>query len=157
NVGRLADALEEMGVMHNTIFLYQLGDNGMSAEGSLIGTYSTVLNYNGVDPTIDEMKARLDEFGVDGTEPHIPVGFAHAGNCPFQWTKQVASHYGGTRNGLIVHWPAGIKAKGELRTQWHHVIDVLPTILDLVGLPEPVMVNGVAQQPIEGVSMAYTL
>ena len=157
NVGRLADALEELGVMDNTIFLYQLGDNGMSAEGSLTGTYSTVLNYNGIDPTLDDIKARLDEIGTESTEPHIPVGFAHAGNCPFQWTKQVASHYGGTRNGLIVHWPAGIKAKGELRTQWHHVIDVLPTILELVGLPEPVMVNGVPQRPIEGVSMAYTL
>jgi arylsulfatase len=107
-------------------------------------------------PTTEEMKAHLDEIGSPTTEPHIPVGFAHAGNCPFQWTKQVASHYGGTRNPLIVHWPKGIKAKGEIRTQWHHVIDITPTILDVVGLPEPVMVNGVPQRPIEGVSLRYT-
>jgi len=156
NVGRLVDAIEELGVMQNTLFFYQLGDNGMSAEGGLIGTYTTVLNYNGLDPTIDQMKKHLDEIGTENTEPHIPVGFAHAGNCPFQWTKQVASHYGGTRNALIVHWPNGIKAKGEIRTQWHHVIDITPTVLDIIGLPEPVMVNGVPQRAIEGVSMAYT-
>jgi arylsulfatase A-like enzyme len=156
NVGRLVDALEELGIMENTVFLYQLGDNGMSAEGGLIGTHNSVLNYNGIDPTIEDMKAHLDEIGTVKTEPHIPVGFAHAGNCPFQWTKQVASHYGGTRNGLIIHWPKGIKARGEIRTQWHHVIDIVPTLLDVIGLPEPVTVNGVAQRPIEGVSMAYT-
>src|SRR5262245_40933033 len=156
NVGRLVDALEELGVMEDTVFFYQLGDNGMSAEGGLNGTYSTVLNYNGYDPTIEQIKEHLDEVGTDKTEPHIPVGFAHAGNCPFQWTKQVASHYGGTRNGLIIHWPKGIKAKGEIRSQWHHVIDVVPTLLEVIGLPEPVMVNGVPQRPIEGVSMAYT-
>jgi arylsulfatase len=128
----------------------------MSAEGSLIGTHNSILNYNGMGPTTEEMKAHLDEIGTKTTEPHIPVGFAHAGNCPFQWTKQVASHYGGTRNGLIVHWPKGIKAKGEIRSQWHHVIDIVPTILDVIGLPEPVMVNGVPQRPIEGISMAYT-
>src|SRR5215510_6393414 len=156
NVGRLVDALEELGVMQNTVFLYQLGDNGMSAEGGLIGTHNSVLNYNGLDPTIEDMKAHLEEIGTVKTEPHIPVGFAHAGNCPFQWTKQVASHYGGTRNGLIIHWPKGIKAKGEIRSQWHHVIDIAPTILEVIGLPEPAMVNGVPQRPIEGVSMAYT-
>jgi hypothetical protein len=156
NVGRLVDALEELDVMENTLFFYQLGDNGMSAEGSLIGTHDSILNYNGLNPTIEDIKAHLDEIGTPTTEPHIPVGFAHAGNTPFQWTKQVASHYGGTRNGLIAHWPARIKASGEFRGQWHHVIDIVPTILEVVGLPEPVMVNGVAQRPIEGVSMAYT-
>jgi arylsulfatase len=133
-----------------------LGDNGMSAEGSLLGTHNSVLNYNGLSPTIGEIKAHLDEIGTVKTQPHVPVGFAHAGNCPFQWTKQVASHYGGTRNGLIVHWPKGIKARGELRGQWHHVIDIAPTLLEVAGLPEPVMVNGVPQRPIEGISMAYT-
>ncbi|HEX4999985.1 MAG TPA: arylsulfatase [Terriglobia bacterium] len=156
NVGRLVDALNELGVMENTVFFYQLGDNGMSAEGGLIGTHNSILNYNGVDPTIEEMKKHLDEIGAPGSEPHIPVGFAHAGNCPFQWTKQVASHYGGTRNGLIIHWPKGIKSRGETRSQWHHVIDIAPTLLEIIGLPEPVMVNGVPQRPIEGVSMAYT-
>jgi len=156
NVGRLVDALEELGVLNNTVLIYELGDNGMSAEGGLIGTYNSILNYNGLDPTIAEMKSHLDEIGTVKTEPHIPVGFAHAGNCPFQWTKQIASHYGGTRNGLIVHWPNGITAKGEIRTQWHHVIDITPTILDIIGLPESVTVNGVPQRPIEGVSMKYT-
>jgi len=156
NVGRLVDALEESGVLSNTVFLYQLGDNGMSAEGSLVGTHNSILNYNGMGPTTAEMKEHLDEIGSRTTEPHVPVGFAHAGNCPFQWTKQVASHYGGTRNALIVHWPNGIKAKGEVRSQWHHVIDVTPTLLEIIGLPEPVMVHGVPQRPIEGVSMAYT-
>jgi len=156
HAGRLVDALEELGVLHNTVLIYELGDNGMSAEGGLIGTYNSILNYNGLDPTIADMKTHLDEIGTGKTEPHIPVGFAHAGNCPFQWTKQIASHYGGTRNGLIVHWPDGIKARGEIRTQWHHVIDVTPTILEIIGLPEPVTVNGVPQRPIEGVSMKYT-
>lgn len=156
NVGRLIDALEELGVTQNTLILYQLGDNGMSAEGGLTGTHSTVLNYNGYNPTEKQIKDHLDDIGTPRSEPHIPVGFAHAGNCPFQWTKQIASHYGGTRNGLIVSWPKGIKGKGEIRTQWHHVIDVAPTILEVAGLPEPVTVNGVAQRPIEGISMAYT-
>src|SRR5262252_992841 len=156
NVGRLVDALEELDILNNTVFLYQLGDNGMSAEGSLVGTHNSILNYNGTGPTTQEIKAHLDEIGTATTEPHVPVGFAHAGNCPFQWTKQVASHYGGTRNGLIVHWPEGIKARGEIRSQWHHVIDITPTVLEVVGLPEPVLVNGVPQRPIEGTSMAYT-
>jgi len=156
NVGRLVDAIEDLDILSNTVFLYQLGDNGMSAEGSLVGTHNSILNYNGTGPTTQEIKAHLDEIGTATTEPHVPVGFAHAGNCPFQWTKQIASHYGGTRNGLIVHWPNGIKAKGEIRNQWHHVIDVVPTLLEIIGLPEPVMVNGVPQRPIEGISMAYT-
>lgn len=156
HVGRLVDALEGLGTLDNTVLLYQLGDNGMSAEGSLIGTHNSMLNYNGYDPTIDDIKARLDDIGTPVTSPHIPVGFAHAGNCPFQWTKQVASHYGGTRNGLIAHWPNGIRAKGEVRSQWHHVIDVVPTLLEVIGLPQPVMVNGVPQHPVEGVSMAYS-
>ena len=156
SVGRLVDALEELGALPNTILLYQLGDNGMSAEGSLVGTHNSMLNYNGLNPTTEQIKAHLGEIGSPKSEPHVPVGFAHAGNCPFQWTKQVASHYGGTRNGLIVHWPKGIRSGGEIRTQWHHVIDIVPTLLELIGLPEPVMVNGVPQRPIEGVSMAYT-
>src|SRR5262245_25057326 len=156
NVGRFVDALEELGVMGTTLLFYQLGDNGMSAEGSLIGTHNSILNYNGFNPTIEQIKANLDKIGTIDTNPHIPVGFAHAGNCPFQWTKQIASHYGGTRNGLIIHWPQGIQAKGEIRSQWHHVIDIVPTILEAAQLPEPVMVNGVAQRPIDGVSMCYT-
>ena len=156
-VGRLVDILEEMDVVDNTLFIYILGDNGMSAEGGLIGTHNSILNYNGMTPSIEDVKGNLDQIGTLDTSPHIPVGFAHAGNCPFQWTKQVASHYGGTRNGVIIHWPKGIAAKGELRTQWHHVVDITPTILEAAGLPQPYAVNGVAQRPIEGVSMAYTL
>jgi arylsulfatase A-like enzyme len=155
-VGRLVDALDEMGVMDNTLFIYILGDNGCSAEGGLIGTHDSILNYNGMTPTIEQVKDHLDTLGGSDSSPHIPVGFAHAGNAPFQWTKQVASHYGGTRNGTIIHWPMGIKAKGEIRSQWHHVIDIVPTILEVAGLPQPYMVNGVAQRPIEGGSMAYT-
>src|SRR5262249_31366030 len=98
NVGRLVDALEELRVLPNTLLFYQLGDNGMSAEGSLVGTHDPVFNYNGLNPTTADIKGRLDEIGTPTTAPHVPVGFAHAGNCPFQWTKQVASHYGGTRN-----------------------------------------------------------
>ena len=155
-VGRLVDSLEGLQILDDTIFIYILGDNGMSAEGGLIGTHNSLLNYNGMVPDIEQLKDNLGKIGTIESSPHIPVGFAHAGNTPFQWTKQIASHYGGTRNGMIVHWPQGIDAQGELRSQWHHVIDIVPTILEAAGLPQPYMVNGVAQRQIEGVSMANT-
>src|SRR6185295_18720796 len=120
--------------------------------------FNEMLNFNGMSAleTPEFLHARIDKWGGAESYPHYAVGWAHAMNTPYQWTKQVASHWGGTRNGTIVHWPKGIKAKGELRTQFHHVIDVAATILEAAGLPEPTFVNGVQQKPIEGVSMLYS-
>ncbi|GAA2395360.1 arylsulfatase AtsD [Nonomuraea africana] len=155
-VGRLVDQLQEMGVLDDTIIFYMLGDNGASAEGGLDGTTNELFTLNGMIDTIENVMAGLDELGGTKSYPHYPVGWALAMDTPYQWTKQVASHYGGTRNGLIVHWPTGIQDKGGIRHQWHHVIDVLPTVLEITGLPEPYSVDGVAQRPIEGTSMRYS-
>jgi arylsulfatase A-like enzyme len=159
HVGRLIDALKKLNQLDNTLIYYIIGDNGASAEGTLNGTYNELINFNGgaALETPEFLMARLEKLGGPESYNHYAVGWAHALNTPYQWTKQVASHWGGTRNGTIVHWPKGIKAKGELRSQFHHVIDVAPTILELAGLPEPLFVNGVQQHPIEGVSMAYSL
>ncbi|HKP97039.1 MAG TPA: arylsulfatase [Fibrobacteria bacterium] len=154
--GRLVDALEGMGELENTLIFYIVGDNGSSAEGTLSGTLNEIMTLGGIQPTLERNLARIDEIGLPGTSPHYPVGWAWAGDTPFQWTKQVASHLGGTRNGMVVSWPKRITDQGGLRFQFHHVIDVLPTILEVVGISEPTMVNGVPQKPVEGVSMAYT-
>ena len=154
--GRLVDALEEIGAIDNTIFIFIAGDNGASAEGGLDGTFNELKALNGVAETTADVLPHLDEIGSPQAFNHYPVGWAHAMDCPYQWTKQVASHWGGTRNGMVLHWPNGIKAKGEIRQQFHHVIDIVPTLLEAAGLPEPYMVNGIAQTPIEGVSMNYT-
>jgi arylsulfatase len=156
NVGRVVKAIENLGQLDNTLVIYIVGDNGASAEGSLQGLLNEMTFFNGEVEDIKEVLRRADEIGSWTTYNHYPVGWAHAMCTPFQWTKQIASHYGGTRNGLVISWPQGIPAKGELRTQWHHCIDIAPTILEVVGLPQPVSVNGVSQKPIEGVSMAYT-
>lgn len=156
-VGRLVDHLRATGELDNTIVLYILGDNGASAEGGLEGTLNETLRLNGLEDTTERIAERLDDLGSPETFPHYPVGWALAMDTPYQWSKQVASHYGGTRNGMVVHWPAGIEARGEVRHQWHHVIDVLPTLLEVAGLPEPETLNGVPQQPVEGVSFAATL
>jgi arylsulfatase A-like enzyme len=158
HVGRLVDSLKNLNVLDETLIYYIIGDNGASAEGTLQGTYNEMINFNGAAAleTPEFLMARLDKLGGPESYNHYAVGWAHALNTPYQWTKQVASHFGGTRNGTIVHWPKGIEAKGETRSQFHHVIDVAPTILELAGLPEPVAVNGVQQHPIEGVSMAYS-
>jgi arylsulfatase A-like enzyme len=158
HVGRLVDALKKLNVLDDTLIYYIIGDNGASAEGTLHGTYNEMINFNGASAleTPDFLIARLDQLGGPDSYNHYAVGWAHAMNTPYQWTKQVASHWGGTRNGTIVHWPKGIKGKGEVRSQFHHVIDVAPTILEAAGLPEPTFVNGVQQHPIEGVSMAYS-
>jgi len=158
HVGRLLDSLETTGVMDDTLVFYIIGDNGASAEGTLNGTYNEMINFNGAAAleTPEFLMARLDKLGGPESYNHYAVGWAHAMDTPYQWTKQVASHWGGTRNGTIVHWPKGIKAKGEQRTQFHHVIDVAPTILEAAGLPQPVSVNGVQQKPIEGVSFLYS-
>ena len=130
--------------------IYIAGDNGMSAEGGLEGTLNEMAAFNGVPDTTENILAHLDEIGGPNSFPHIPVGWALAGDTPFQWTKQVASHYGGTRNGMVISWPARIKDAGGIRTQWHHVIDITPTILEATKLPQPKSVNGIRQKPMEG-------
>jgi arylsulfatase A-like enzyme len=158
HVGRLLDSLEKLGQLEDTLVYYIIGDNGASAEGTLHGTFNEMINFNGAAAieTPEFLNARIDKLGGPESYNHYAVGWAHAMNTPYQWTKQVASHWGGTRNGTIIHWPKGIKAKGEQRFQFHHVIDVAPTILEAAGLPEPLAVNGVQQKPIEGVSMLYS-
>jgi arylsulfatase A-like enzyme len=158
HIGRLINTLEDLEVLDDTLIYVIIGDNGASAEGSLQGTYNEMVTITGFGhlETPEFLKAHLDKFGGVEAYNHYAVGWAHAMDTPFQWTKQVASHFGGTRNGTIVHWPNGIKVKGEIRSQFHHVIDVAPTILEAAGLPEPVFVNGIQQRPIEGVSMLYS-
>jgi len=155
-IGRLIQAIEVMGQMENTLIFYILGDNGASAEGSMNGLFSEMTYFNGVQETVEDILKHYDELGSPTTYNHYAAGWAVAGDTPFTWTKQVASSFGGTRNGMAVHWPKGIAAKGELRQQFHHVIDIAPTILEVAGLPQPKMVNGTKQRPIEGVSLAYT-
>ncbi len=155
-VGRLVDALEEDGTLDNTLFLYILGDNGASAEGGIPGCFNEASLFNGAPDTAEVVGEHLDKVGGPLAFNNYPAGWAHAMNAPYQWTKQVASHWGGTRDGLVVHWPGGISARGEVRDQFHHVIDVVPTILEAAGLPRPAFVDGVQQQPVEGVSFAYS-
>src|SRR6476619_5969285 len=158
HTGRLIDAIEDLGVLDNTIVYYIIGDNGASAEGTLNGAFNEMANFNGMAAleTPEFMVSKIDELGSPTSYNHYAVGWAWAMSTPFQWTKQVASHWGGTRNGTIVHWPRGIEEHGGVRSQFTHVIDVAPTILEAAGLPEPAMVNGVQQAPIEGTSMLYT-
>ncbi len=156
HVGRYLDSLAESGELDNTLVMYIVGDNGPSAEGGLEGTFNEVASLVGFNPGLASIVKRIDQIGGPESEPHVPVGWAWAMATPFQWTKQIASHFGGTRNPLIVHWPNGIKSKGEQRTQFHHVIDVVPTILDCCGIPEPKTVNGIPQKPIEGMSLRYS-
>jgi arylsulfatase len=158
HVGRLIDALSELEVLENTLVYYVIGDNGASAEGTPNGCFNELVILNGAFglETVEFMASRIDDFGTPDAYNHYAVGWAHAMDTPYQWTKQVASHWGGTRNGTIVHWPAGIQARGEVRSQFHHVIDVAATVLDAARLPEPVSVNGVQQVPLQGISMAYS-
>jgi len=156
-VGRVIEGLEKLQILDDTLIFYIIGDNGASAEGTIKGVFNEMAPFNGFEDleTPERLMKRLDDFGGPESYNHYAVGWAHAMNCPYQWTKQVASHWGGTRNGTIVHWPKGIKAKGEIRSQFAHVIDVAPTILEAAGLPEPVSVDGIQQKPLEGVSMLY--
>jgi arylsulfatase A-like enzyme len=158
HIGRLLDALKQLQVFDDTLIYYIIGDNGASGEGTLQGSFNEAIAFNGLNAleTADFLKVRIDKFGSPESYNHYAVGWAHAMDTPYQWTKQVASHWGGTRNGTVVHWPKGFKAKGEIRNQFHHVIDVAPTILEVAQLPEPYMVNGVAQVPMQGVSMLYS-
>jgi arylsulfatase A-like enzyme len=158
HVGRLIDTLAELEVLDDTLVYYIIGDNGASAEGDVHGCFNELINLNGANAlqTTEFMAARIDKFGTPEAYNHYAVGWAHAMDTPYQWTKQIASHWGGTRNGTIVHWPRGIQAKGEVRSQFHHVIDLAPTVLEVAGLPEPTMVNSVQQIPLQGTSMAYS-
>jgi arylsulfatase len=155
-VGRLINAIAATGQLNNTLIFYCLGDNGASAEGGMVGLYNEMTYFNSVHESVSDILKHYDALGSATTYNHYAAGWAVAGDTPFTWTKQLASSYGGTRNGMVVHWPKQITAKGELRTQWHHVIDMAPTILEAAGLPEPKSVNGTPQTPIEGVSMVYT-
>ena len=158
HVGRLIDALEEIGILDDTLVYVMIGDNGASAEGTPQGCFNELIVLNGAGglETTEFMASKIDLFGTPQAYNHYAVGWAHAMDTPYQWTKQVASHWGGTRNGTIVRWGNGIKARGELRHQFHHVIDVAPTVLEAAGIPEPTFVHGIQQAPIEGVSMAYS-
>ena len=158
-VGRVIDAIDDLGVLDDTLVYYIIGDNGASAEGTLNGSFNEMAMLNGMPgvETTEFLLSKVDDFGTPKAYNHYAVGWAHAMCAPYQWTKQVASHWGGTRNGTIVHWPNGFADKGEIRNQFHHVIDVAKTILDVAGLPEPAVVNSIAQAPLEGVSMLPTL
>ena len=155
-IGRLFDAVGATGQLDNTLIFYIIGDNGTSAEGGMSGMFSEMTYFNNVQETVQEMLKHYDEWGGPTTYPHMAAGWAVAGDTPFMWTKQMPSNYGGTRNGMIVSWPKGIKATNEIRAQWHHVIDVAPTVLEAASLPEPKSVNGTVQSPIEGGSMLYS-
>lgn len=155
-VGKVIDFLRETGDLDNTLVFYILGDNGASTEGGFTGTVNQVRKMNGFEVTSQEIVDQLEDIGGPNSFPHFNAGWALALDTPYQWAKQVASHYGGTRNGLIVHWPRGFPARGEVRQHWHHVIDVAPTILEAAGIPQPHTINGIEQRPIEGVSMLYS-
>jgi arylsulfatase len=155
-IGRLINAIGDIGQLENTLVFYILGDNGASAEGGMSGLFNEMTYFNGVQEKVEDVLKFYDELGGPTTYGHFAAGWSVAGDTPFTWTKQVASNYGGTRNGMVVYWPKGLQGKGELRSQWHHVIDIAPTVLEAAGLPEPKMVNGIPQTPIEGVSMLYT-
>jgi arylsulfatase len=158
HIGRLVNALENLEVLDDTLIYYIVGDNGASAEGTPQGTFNEMISLNGAAgiETTEFMASRIDQFGTVAANNHYAVGWAHAMDTPYQWTKQVASHWGGTRNGTVVHWPNGFKARGEVRAQFSHVIDIAATVLDVAGLPAPTFVHGVQQMPLHGRSMAPT-
>ncbi len=155
-IGRLYSTLEELGQADNTLFIYIVGDNGASAEGQMNGTFNEMSFFNGAPETVAEMLSHYDEWGSESTYPHFAAGWAVALDAPFTYTKQVASDFGGTRNGMVIHWPNGIKAKGEVRSQFGHVIDIAPTIYEVAKVPAPKKVNGIDQDPIEGKSLVYS-
>lgn len=155
-IGRMIQSIEDMGELDNTLVFYIAGDNGTSAEGGLNGMFNEYTYFNGIPEQVPDMLARIDTWGGPETYPHMAAGWAVAFNSPFEWVKQVASSFGGTRVGMVVHWPDGIDATDELRTQFSHVIDVAPTVLEAVGLPEPTIVNGTPQIPMDGISLLYS-
>jgi arylsulfatase len=155
-IGRLYSALEELGQADNTLFIYIVGDNGASAEGQMNGSFNEMTFFNGVPETVAEMLKHYDDWGGESTYPHFSAGWAVAMDSPFTYTKQVASDFGGTRNGMVIHWPKGIKAKGEVRSQFGHVVDIAPTIYEAAKIPAPRKVNGIDQDPLEGKSLVYS-
>ena len=155
-IGRVIQAVEDIGKVDNTLIIFISGDNGTSAEGSTLGTPFDMAAIEGVNVPVAEQLKYYDVWGSDKTEPHMAVGWTWAFDTPFKWTKQVASHFGGTRQGMVISWPGHIKDVGGIRPQFHHMIDIAPTILEATGIPAPTSVNGVDQKPIEGVSMLYT-
>jgi arylsulfatase A-like enzyme len=156
-IGRVIQEVQDQGKLDNTLIIYIDGDNGTSAEGTLAGTYNEMTAYNGIFEIPEPLQlAHYEDWGSDKTYPHMSVGWAWAFDTPFKWTKQVASHFGGTRQGMAISWPGHIKDVGGIRTQFHHLIDIVPTILEATGVQAPEVVNGIKQKPIEGVSMAYT-
>ena len=156
-IGRVIQSVEDVGKLDNTLIIYISGDNGTSAEGTEVGTPNQMTAYNGIlKLPIPEMMKAYDAWGSEVTYPHMSVAWSWAFDTPFKWTKQVASHFGGTRQGMVMAWPGHIKDTGGIRTQFHHMIDIVPTILEATGIQAPLVVNGIAQKPIEGVSMAYT-
>ncbi|HTD14194.1 MAG TPA: arylsulfatase [Chthoniobacterales bacterium] len=155
-IGRVVQAIEDMGKLDNTLIIYISGDNGASAEGSANGTPSELIPFNGIDLTVAQEMPFYDAWGSEQTYPHYSIGWAWALDTPYKWTKQIPSFFGGTRNGMAISWPARIKDKGGTRWQFHHVVDIVPTILEVTGIPAPIVVDGIAQKPIEGVSLAYT-
>jgi arylsulfatase A-like enzyme len=154
--GRLISTIKDLGVLDNTIIIFIAGDNGASAEGQMNGMFSEMTYFSGVPETVPDMLKHYNDWGGPSTYPHFAAGWAVAMDAPFSYTKQVASDFGGTRNGMIIQWPAGIKAKGEIRSQFGHVIDIAPTIYEVTKVPAPTTVNGIKQDPIEGTSLAYT-
>ena len=162
NIGRLLDAIEEMGDLDNTLIFYIWGDNGASMEGTLTGSFNEMTFLNGVLLDAEEQLKLIEEYGgIDAlggvdTAPHYASAWAHAGNTPFQWGKQTGSHLGGTRDPMVVAWPGKIKPSSEIRSQFTHCIDIGPTILEAVGIPEPKMVDGIEQEPMDGTSFLYT-
>ncbi|MEN9676432.1 MAG: hypothetical protein RIS76_2328 [Verrucomicrobiota bacterium] len=154
-MGRVLDAIQDLGELDNTLVIYIQGDNGASAEGGPAGLLNEMTFFNAIPEDFKEVERRMDELGGPNTFNHYPIGWAHAMDTPFQWTKQVASHFGGTRNGMVISWPARIKDVGGIRSQFHHVIDIYPTVLEAAGLSSPAVLNGVPQKAVEGVSMVY--
>jgi len=155
-IGRMIGAIEQLGDLDNTMIVYIVGDNGASPEGGMTGTDNEGKRFNGVVDTFDANMKLKDQFGGPMAYNNYPVGWAYAGSTPFQWTKQIASHFGGTRNPMVISWPKRIKEQNGLRSQFHHAIDIAPTIYEVVGVQAPATVNGIPQKPIEGVSLAYT-
>ena len=155
-IGRIVKTIEGTGQLDNTLIFFVYGDNGTSAEGGRNGMFNEMTYFNGVQEKVEDMLKNMDKWGGPETYPHMAAGWAVAFDTPYKWTKQVASDHGGTKVGMAVHWPAGIKSKGELRSQFHHVVDVAPTVLEAAGIPEPREVEGVPQKPMDGVSMVYS-